>query len=579
MAGKTVTSADEWPTLNATTSTKAKVGAVSAGTTTKAKVGTVLAGRNRAERAKGCAIMASGPKEEVSSSDEATRASSGASDSETVSDDPPCPSIFDTDAASVPSRPRTQAESAAPLAADGTSKIPVPCVYHARGRCMNGESCRFAHGDKELSQVVESISQSRSSVKKTKLCRFHLVGRCLSGPSCLFAHGDDELRGGKEENDAVPAVAVEHGSAVKLGGTESKPQKPKQEGISPWADISPARKTKHSNICPLWPADQAFAVEKTEETVSDTDAASPSHSVSSVPAQPLPPLVPPFPTALSEASSTVASSSPPRPPPPVRPPPPPMLPAEAEWEDDSLSQDEDEDWSFMPTSLLGGEASPSNHSDRIYENGSEEMASDGSCIVQEAINEKVENSFGEIPARRCSLVEEWLNDASEDNGTEHAEGSTDVDSDYNLATGSTPPLADSPPSMETVKVERWDESRGAWVEDFIEIEPMPEPRRFQIDITQSLLKAKEESTTPPSVPHVHGRLHSLIKEIGTPGRISNAPWSRADTDAFARSGRQALTSTELRHQPKAPLGRNTTAERPWRRTPLRSSAASFVPGA
>ena len=58
--------------------------------------------------------------------------------------------------------------------------------FKERSRCVYGDKCQFAHGRRELRDVV------RNSKYKTKLCqKYWLVGYCAYGPRCNFLH--DEL--------------------------------------------------------------------------------------------------------------------------------------------------------------------------------------------------------------------------------------------------------------------------------------------------------------------------------------------------------------------------------------------------
>jgi hypothetical protein len=79
----------------------------------------------------------------------------------------------------------------------------VPCQFHAQGRCRNGNSCLFSHGEGGQRAIVPAQSlvaataeltihpadatpqvDSRSRIP----CRFYLRGACSKGDECPFAH-------------------------------------------------------------------------------------------------------------------------------------------------------------------------------------------------------------------------------------------------------------------------------------------------------------------------------------------------------------------------------------------------------
>jgi butyrate response factor 1 len=60
--------------------------------------------------------------------------------------------------------------------------------FKERSKCIYGDRCQFAHGRKELRDVV------RNTKYKTKLCqKYWLVGYCAYGPRCNFLHDEATL--------------------------------------------------------------------------------------------------------------------------------------------------------------------------------------------------------------------------------------------------------------------------------------------------------------------------------------------------------------------------------------------------
>merc|ERR1712062_346543 len=55
--------------------------------------------------------------------------------------------------------------------------------FKERSKCIYGDKCQFAHGRRELRDVI------RNTKYKTKLCqKYWLVGYCAYGPRCNFLH-------------------------------------------------------------------------------------------------------------------------------------------------------------------------------------------------------------------------------------------------------------------------------------------------------------------------------------------------------------------------------------------------------
>jgi len=74
------------------------------------------------------------------------------------------------------------------MSADGTNpryKTEVCRNYKEGSKCVYGDQCQFAHGRKELREVV------RNSKYKTKACqKYWATGYCAYGPRCNFLHND-----------------------------------------------------------------------------------------------------------------------------------------------------------------------------------------------------------------------------------------------------------------------------------------------------------------------------------------------------------------------------------------------------
>lgn len=74
------------------------------------------------------------------------------------------------------------------MSADGTNpryKTEVCRNYKEGSKCVYGDQCQFAHGRRELREVV------RNSKYKTKACqKYWQTGYCAYGPRCNFLHND-----------------------------------------------------------------------------------------------------------------------------------------------------------------------------------------------------------------------------------------------------------------------------------------------------------------------------------------------------------------------------------------------------
>lgn len=68
-----------------------------------------------------------------------------------------------------------------------TQQKMVLCKFFAEGRCSNGASCPYAHGEHQLQQQNEKK-------KKTEMCSYFINGTCANGEHCMYAHGLEELQ-------------------------------------------------------------------------------------------------------------------------------------------------------------------------------------------------------------------------------------------------------------------------------------------------------------------------------------------------------------------------------------------------
>lgn len=92
------------------------------------------------------------------------------------------------------------------------------CRNFQRGRCDNGASCPFAHGEKEreagLAMQLARLNQQVEKFK-TRLCNYFLAGKCTRGENCSFAHGKEELDYSRQE--AFEEGVSEHVGTGELG--------------------------------------------------------------------------------------------------------------------------------------------------------------------------------------------------------------------------------------------------------------------------------------------------------------------------------------------------------------------------
>lgn len=413
----------------------------------------------------------------------------------------------------------TQADLATPVTDEGNPKIPVLCIYNARGRCTNEHNCRFAHGDKELAQVVASISEDRSKVKKTKLCRFFSIGRCLSGPNCLFAHGDDELRGGTVQaaarlgqakaGSAAPPRAAEHvqpQSKAKVTTTAAPRSAPTPTTIpTPSVATQELPESEEPSARPViaspWADPAALTQPESEESPTEADVA-------------------------KWAAWRIAA--PPTAPPRIRihPPPPresPPLPPVA--------------------ALTVPPTAPPGVSPLDFLRQAELCTRSDSDDEQQSSVISTEATFTEVASSDiCSEEQEVQHDMADDHLAEE------------LAVEQAPADGSPESPLEVAKVERWDEDMGCWVVDFIEIEPMPFMDSVEV-------QASPSQERPPS----RVRLQDLVQAVGIP-RIGSRMHAEAERCCNPCGSKSSVSAV-----------RTQLTKLPWYRTPLRPTAARFVP--
>ena len=74
----------------------------------------------------------------------------------------------------------------------GNSEAPNPRFkteicrnFKEKAKCVYGEQCQFAHGRRELRDII------RNTKYKTKLCqKYWITGYCAYGPRCNFLHDE-----------------------------------------------------------------------------------------------------------------------------------------------------------------------------------------------------------------------------------------------------------------------------------------------------------------------------------------------------------------------------------------------------
>lgn len=119
------------------------------------------------------------------------------------------------------------------------------CMFHLQGVCQFGDSCGFAHSVEEL-QGTSDLSKTplengpctdqkeepptSNPFYKHRLCLWNEKGRCRNGEECRFAHGVEELRARdvrpkaskeKREESQVPATTATRAHRERSGDVGS----------------------------------------------------------------------------------------------------------------------------------------------------------------------------------------------------------------------------------------------------------------------------------------------------------------------------------------------------------------------
>lgn len=103
------------------------------------------------------------------------------------------------------------------------------CKAFAEGKCTD-VNCSFAHGEHQLI--------STGLFHKMSLCKWNEKGRCRNGDQCRFAHGVGELRDGKTAL-ASPTAATQAKGDVGTSWTASEPQPMKGDVGTSWVSSEP----------------------------------------------------------------------------------------------------------------------------------------------------------------------------------------------------------------------------------------------------------------------------------------------------------------------------------------------------
>ena len=97
----------------------------------------------------------------------------------------------------------------------------TPCIFFQRGRCRNGDACRFSHAS---SDRASSDLHSRPDPRAQVLCKFHVQGICKQGAKCSYRHeqldsssDSTDLTQVQQQADNDTFVRFFHGALVRFG--------------------------------------------------------------------------------------------------------------------------------------------------------------------------------------------------------------------------------------------------------------------------------------------------------------------------------------------------------------------------
>lgn len=81
-----------------------------------------------------------------------------------------------------------------------TSKATSPCLFFARGTCKRGADCMYSHENDSVTAPPSTAHHSEGSGQRDHVpsdsrsqvqCSFFAKGKCLKGDKCAFAHSGD----------------------------------------------------------------------------------------------------------------------------------------------------------------------------------------------------------------------------------------------------------------------------------------------------------------------------------------------------------------------------------------------------
>ncbi|KAH9889184.1 hypothetical protein F4778DRAFT_754329 [Xylariomycetidae sp. FL2044] len=95
----------------------------------------------------------------------------------------------------------------------------VPCIFFRRGRCREGDACRFSHAlhpeEEATAPQPTALPDRRSKIR----CKFYLAGKCNKPHDCPYLHEEDPPSATKSSlpDDSDPFVRIFYGAIVRYG--------------------------------------------------------------------------------------------------------------------------------------------------------------------------------------------------------------------------------------------------------------------------------------------------------------------------------------------------------------------------